>query len=54
MSDGEPLVAQFTGDLQAVVDKYRDQGLTVSEALGALSLVHGKIMKDALESAEED
>ena len=54
MSDGEPLVSQFTGDIETVVDKYRDQGLTVAEALGALELVQAKIAKDALESDSED
>jgi hypothetical protein len=53
MSDGEPLVGQFAGDIEAIVDKYRDQGLAVAEALGALDLVHGKILRDALESEDD-
>jgi hypothetical protein len=35
----KPIVQCFTDDLQKVVDKYRDSGLTVAEAVGALSLL---------------
>jgi hypothetical protein len=50
--DAEPLVSRFTGDLDDVVTRYCDQGLTVSEAIGALELVKAKIIKDALEAED--
>jgi hypothetical protein len=34
----KPLVQHFQDDLNDVVDKYRDEGLTLSEAVGALEL----------------
>jgi len=34
----KPLVQQFQDDINAVIDKYRDEGLTVSEAVGAIEL----------------
>ena len=50
--DGEPLIGQFADEIEKVVNRFRDQGLTVGEALGALDLVHAKIIKDALEDGE--
>lgn len=50
--DGEPLVSQFANDLQQVVDRYCDQGLTVAEAIGCLELMKGKILKDSLEDED--
>jgi len=50
----QPLVGQFAEDLEAVVRRYYDQGLTVSEALGALDLIHGRIVRDALENDEDE
>jgi len=35
----KPIVQHFQDDLSAVVDKYRDQGLTLSEAIGAIELI---------------
>lgn len=37
----KPLVQQFQDEIQAVVDKYKSEGisLTLSEAVGALELV---------------
>ncbi len=35
----EPLISLFQKDLGAVVNKYRDQGLTVGEAVGAFEIV---------------
>lgn len=50
----EPLVAQFTGALQEVIDRFRDQGLTVAEALGALYLLQLEIANGAMDDGEED
>ncbi|MDQ3003500.1 MAG: hypothetical protein M3Y08_19855 [Fibrobacterota bacterium] len=50
----EPLAAQFQEALHAVVTKFSDEGLTISEALGALDLVHAIIIRDALNGAEEE
>lgn len=34
-----PLINQFSYDLNSVVDKYRDQGLTTGEAIGAIEIL---------------
>jgi hypothetical protein len=35
----KPLLQQFQDDINLVVDKYRDQGLSNGEAIGALEIV---------------
>lgn len=52
--DGEPLVSKFAEEVQAVVGRYCDQGLTVAEALGAFDLVKAQIIRDAMEDRDED
>jgi hypothetical protein len=37
--DSEPIMHQFQNELTAALDKYRDQGLTFGEAIGALETV---------------
>ena len=37
--DGKPLVEMFQEDLEEVIKKYSDQGLTLSEAIGAIEMV---------------
>lgn len=34
-----PLIQLFSDELQLVVDKYRDQGLTYGEAIGAIEII---------------
>ncbi len=34
--DSAPIMHQFQDELNAVLDKFRDQGLTYGEALGAI------------------
>jgi hypothetical protein len=51
---GEPLASQFENALDAVVSQFSDQGLTISEALGTLDLVHARIVKRALDSEDEE
>jgi hypothetical protein len=41
----KPIVQCFTDDLQKVVDKYRDSGLTVAEAVGGVELIKAGIIK---------
>lgn len=50
--DGEPLVAQFVSDLESVLARYKDQGLTVAEAVGGLEIVKLSVFRD--QSARED
>lgn len=45
--DGKPLLQQFSDDLQAVVDKYRDQGLTFGEVVGAIEIVKLDLYSEA-------
>lgn len=49
----KPLSQSFTDDVDAVVDKYRDQGITVSEVVGALELVKIGIINSSIESDED-
>lgn len=50
----EPIVSQFTGELQEVVNKFRDQGLTNAEAIGALEIVKLGVYDDAKEQRGDD
>ena len=34
----KPLAQQFQDDINSVIDKYRDEGLTVCEAIGVIEL----------------
>lgn len=34
----EPLVQTFQNEINAVIDKFKDEGLTVAECIGALEL----------------
>ena len=47
----KPLVQHFQDDIDAVIDKYRDEGITVSETMGVLELT--KLLLFA-EFSEED
>jgi len=33
-----PLVQQFQEDIDSIIDKYREEGLTLSEAIGTIEL----------------
>ncbi len=48
----EPIVAQFVESVNSVVDRFRDEGITVAEVLGALVLIQHQVIKDAIENAE--
>ena len=50
--DGKPLIQHFADDLQAVVDKYRNQGLTIGEAIGAIEIVKLDLYEDLQEDDE--
>jgi len=47
----KPLIQQFQDDLNAVVDKYRNQRLTIAAAVGVLEIIK---MDVADEMAAED
>jgi len=48
----KPLMQQFQDDVNEVVDKYRDQGITLGEIIGALEIVKLDVYGD--EDAEEE
>ena len=50
----KPIVQSFSDDLMAVIDKYREQGITVSEVVGAIELVKMNIILDQMEDDEEE
>jgi len=35
----KPLAQQFVDDISEVVDKYRNEGITISETIGGLEIV---------------
>lgn len=35
----KPLIQQFQDDLNGILNKYREQGMTVGEAVGAIEIV---------------
>jgi hypothetical protein len=49
-----PLIELFQMDLNAVVDKYREQGLTAGEAVGTLDIVKMELYISHRENADED
>lgn len=44
-----PLVQQFQDEINGVIDKYRDEGLTLSEAIGAIELTKLDLWHEAQE-----
>jgi hypothetical protein len=49
----QPLVGQFADDLEAVVKRYCDQGLTIAETLGTLDILRDSILRDAHRGEDE-
>ena len=49
----KPIAQQFKDDLQAVVDKYYDQGITLSEAIGAIELLKLDLWREQTEEPPE-
>jgi len=50
----KPIVQQFYDDVEKVIDKYRDQGITISEIVGSLELSKLDLYKEVNNSEEED
>ena len=48
----KPLVDCFHDDIEAVVDKYRNEGITLSEVIGCLELIKMDIHRDNFQSDE--
>jgi len=47
--DGKPIAQQFQDDLNSLIDNYRDQGITLSETVGAIELVKLDLWKESIE-----
>lgn len=53
--DGKPIGQHFSDEINAVVDKFRDQGITVGEVLGALEVLKWELIAEKLApDADED
>jgi hypothetical protein len=50
----KPIIQQFQDELSAVVDKYRDQGITLGESVGAIELVKLDLWNEQTEDAAEE
>ena len=46
---GKPIVQQLQDDISEIIDRYRDQGLTYGEAIGALEMVKLDIWHEDVE-----
>lgn len=49
-----PLVELFVRDLQAVVEKYCNQGLTLAEAIGAFEILKLETFQDHVDELESE
>lgn len=50
----QPLIQQFQDELGKTIDKYRDQGLTLGESIGAIELVKLDLWREQTEDAAAD
>jgi hypothetical protein len=50
----KPIIQQFQDELSSVVDRYRDQGITLGESIGAIELVKLDLWNERVEDAAED
>jgi hypothetical protein len=50
----KPIAQQFVDDVSKVVDKYRDEGITIAETIGGLELIKIDLWSELSESAAED
>jgi hypothetical protein len=48
-SQVKPIIDQFKDDLEAVVDRYRDQGITLGESVGAIELLKLDLWREQTE-----
>lgn len=54
MSDGKPICQQFQDEIEAVVRRYYDEGLTLAEAVGVLDVVKLDLWSNQRELPEEE
>jgi len=52
--DGIPLINHFQNDVDRVIDKYRDQGLTLGEAVGALEICKNTLLNEDDDDDDDD
>ena len=45
----KPLVQHLQDDINAVIDKYRDEGVTVAETIGALEITKLDLFQEQLD-----
>jgi hypothetical protein len=50
----KPLVQCFSDEIDAVIEKYFETGLTVSEAVGALELLKLNLWRDQTEEGDDE
>ena len=53
MSDSKPLSQQFQDEINEVIKKYCDQGITNCEAIGVLEIIKIDLWESLQERAEE-
>jgi len=51
--DGEPLISQFQNEIDAVIEKYNDSGLTLGETVGVLELCKLGVVKNSEEDEDD-
>ena len=53
MDKDKPIIQQFQDELNAVVDRYRNEGITFGEAIGSLEIVKLDLHSELLEEEDE-
>ena len=49
----KPLIQYLQDDLSAVIDKYRDEGVTVAETIGAMEITKLDLFQELLDTDYE-
>jgi len=49
----KPIIQQFQDELRAAVDKYRDQGITFGEAIGAIEIIKLDLYNEQINDEEQ-
>lgn len=50
----QPIIQQFQDDVNLLIDKYRDQGITLGEVIGALELIKLDVWFDQKEIGDPE
>ena len=49
----KPIIQQFQDDIRTVIDKYRDQGISIGETIGAIEMIKLDLYTEQVGDDEE-